>query len=232
MSISTVSAVRSAVTRRAGMLITRGDRHVHREARCHYALPQVAVGEDAEFAVGHPDQGIGTWCSVILMTASRTESSGDTSSTSPCTISPTGLVSATGTSAGLVAWRRIPRRRRQERQARRFGELSPHLLAGQPKQRARLGGARHELHAAAGEQRRVAEDAARLDGVDLRAVGAGLQRDVSCADHPDVVGHVDGVVGDHRVGGETPPTPTRPPARRARRATSPERACARPGTLG
>ena len=61
---------------------------------------------------------------------------------------------------------------------------------------------RHELHAAAGEQRGVAEDAASLDGVDRGAVGARLQCHLTVADHPDVVGYPRRIVGDHRPRGK------------------------------
>ena len=94
-----------------------------------------------------------------------------------------------------------PGRRREERQAGGFGELRPGLLPRQADQDARLGRPRHELHAAAGEQRCVAEDSAGLDGVDRRAVG-DLQRHMAGANHPHVVRHLRGVVRDHRIGGE------------------------------
>ena len=59
MSISTVSAVRSAVTRRAGALITCSDRRVDRDTCGDHPGAQIAIGEDAEFAVRQPDQRIG-----------------------------------------------------------------------------------------------------------------------------------------------------------------------------
>ena len=136
------------------------------------------------------------------MTASRTESSGATSSTSPCTSSPTGLVSATGTSAG---W--LPGDVLHADEAR---NASPAGLANWARTGPRgvglsvLGSVARATNSmpppvSSGVYPKMPPGS--MPSISAPSV-AGLQRDVPGAHHPDVVGHLHRVVGDHRVGGK------------------------------
>ena len=112
----------------------RCDRHVDGQTRGDHPGAQVAIGEDAEVAVGQPDQRVGHVVLGHLHDGVAHRCVGSTSSTSPCTSSATGRLSVAGATVGRSARLTAPRRRRQERQTRRLGELRPHQCAGQPDQ--------------------------------------------------------------------------------------------------
>ncbi len=202
ISISTLSAVRSAVTVRAGALITdaigtstgrpAATTRVRRSRSVK--MPRRAVGQPDErvghVVLGHLHHDVAHRIRRIDRQHVAVHELGD------------GPAVGRGGDGRPVRTAAAPAGGGQESQTRRLGELRPHRCAGQSDQGARHGGAGLEIHSRAGQQRHVAEDAPRFDDVDQGAVAAGPQGHRAVADHPDLIGHPGRVVGDDDSGGE------------------------------
>ena len=203
ISISTVSAVRSAVTRAGGRAHHRCDRHIDRQSHGDHPGAQVAIGEDAECAVGQPDQRVGH---VVLGHPARRRRA----PTCPAidhqhvTVHELGDRPAVGRGRDRRAGRppTVPRRGRQERQTRRLGELRPH----QPRRAAGSVCSARWCAPRTPSRRRSATACSRRSRPVRRCRSWCRRRwpavSPARADHPDVVGHAGRVVGDDGVSRE------------------------------